>query len=193
LIVTIMALVNTPQFESVKHYYDNVASSDTSIEKKTTGRSEQWEALPLILQDSPFFGVGPGLGRAASWSYAHKGIIFHSLYLQIGAELGFAGLLVLGFFLFDIIRTDLAHLRAYREIAPFLGIVGFMLMGLSVSAIDMSGGLLLGMGMIGGNSANLWRIRARGFGRVRAIFGAPQSQVSSLKALPSAPKDLETR
>jgi O-antigen ligase len=184
LVLTICALANTAAFSSVIHYFNNVASSDTTLEKKTTGRIDQWRALPAILEDSPFFGVGPGSGRDASREYANKGIIFHSLYLQVGAELGFFGLFLLAGLLIHLVARSIAHYKLYHEVVPMLGLAAFMLMGMSVSAIDMSGGLLIGLAFIAGSSSNMWLVRYQGGGRIVTLHEAVDTQQYPAPAAP---------
>jgi O-antigen ligase len=160
LVITIVAGLHlSPRFSNVQHYLVQTFSPDTSIEKRTTGRIDQWRALPVILEASPVWGVGPGGGRAASVAYAGKNIIFHSLYLQIAAETGLLGVPLLLLLLGSVTRSCWAHFRAYGEVVPLIGIVSYMLLGLSVEGLDILGGLLLGVGFIGGNTTNLWIVR----------------------------------
>jgi hypothetical protein len=158
-LIAIIFSLNIPRVESVQHYFLQTISPDTSLQKRTTGRSEQWEAIPAILEASPIWGVGPGGGRAASVFYANKNIIFHSLYLQVTAEMGIAGLMLLLVLLASILRRGVAHARTYGEVVPLLGAASFMMMGLSVEALDIVGGMMLGIAFVGGNPANLWRVR----------------------------------
>jgi len=181
--LALVALANTAALGSVIHYFNNATSADSTIEKRTTGRIDQWRAIPAILKDSPFIGVGPGSGRAASRSYANKGIIFHSLYLQVAAEMGFLGIGLLSILLFDVIQKDVMHFKKYREIVPLLGTIGFMMMGLSVSAIDLSGGLLLGIGLIGGCASNLWMIRGHALGTISALPPEVEADEESFAAI----------
>jgi O-antigen ligase len=149
----------SPRFANVQHYVNQTFSPDTSIEKRTTGRVDQWRAMPVILKMSPVWGVGPGNGRAASVAFAGKNIIFHSVYLQIAAETGMLGSVPLLILLVVVTRRCWAHFRMYHEVVPFIGIVSFMLLGMSVEGLEILGGTLLGVGLIGGNALNLWVVR----------------------------------
>lgn len=159
VIAVVAGLKLSPRFKNVDHYVIQTFSPDTSIEKRTTGRIDQWRALPTILEASPVWGAGPGGGRAASVRYAGKNIIFHSLYLQIAGETALLGSTLLVFLLVSVTRRCWRHFRAYSEVVPLIGIVSFMLLGLSVEGLDILGGMLLGVGFIGGNSLNLWVVR----------------------------------
>jgi O-antigen ligase len=117
--------------------------------------------VPAILEASPIWGVGPGGGRAASVLYANKNIIFHSLYLQAAVEMGVAGMILLAVLLWSIVRRGMAHASHYGEIVPLLGAVSFMIMGVSVEALDIVGGMMLGIAFVGGNPSNLWRVRSQ--------------------------------
>ena len=161
IVVGLLPLLNVSRVANVQHYLEQTFSPDTSIEKRTTGRVDQWRVLPDILSDSPVWGVGPGGGRAASRAYANKNIIFHSLYLQIAGETGLIGIPLLILLLSSTLRMGWQHYRKYGEIVPFLGIVSFMVMGLSVSGLEILGGMLLGVGFLGGNGSNLWIVRER--------------------------------
>lgn len=160
-IVVVLPMVNVSRMANVQHYLVQTFSPDTSLEKRTTGRIDQWRTLPKILSDSPVWGVGPGGGRAASREYANKNIIFHSLYLQIAGETGILGIPFLVLLLGTTLRAAWQHYKHFGEIVPFLGVISFMIMGLSVAGLDIIGGTLLGVGFLGANSSNLWILRER--------------------------------
>lgn len=159
IIVIVLPMVNVSRIANVQHYLIQTFSPDTTIEKRTTGRIDQWRILPELLSDSPVWGVGPGGGRAASRAYANKNIIFHSLYLQIAGETGILGIPFLLLLLASTLRTAWYHYKTFGEIVPVLGIIAFMVMGLSVSGLEILGGMLLGVGFLGGNGSNLWILR----------------------------------
>ncbi len=166
VVLTLVATLNlSSRMATVNHYLVQTFSPDTSIEKRTTGRIDQWRALPTILEASPVWGVGPGGGRTASVFYAKKNIIFHSLYLQIGAELGLAGLTLLGVLLVGVFRKARRHFAMYGEIVPLLGTISFLLVGMSVSGLEIVGGVVIGVGFIAGNRSNLWIVRNQWQGR----------------------------
>lgn len=159
LLLMTLPLLNISRYANVQHYLEQTFSADTSIEKRTTGRVDQWRALPAILSDSPVWGVGPGGGRAASVIYAHKNIIFHSLYLQVAAETGIIGFPLLMLLLATILSRAWMHFRQFGEIVPLIGIISFIVMGLSVEGLDILGGTLLGVGLVGSNSSKLWIVK----------------------------------
>lgn len=133
---------------SVTKYYDKVASSDRTLSQKTTLRSDQWITVGRILEDSPILGAGLGQGYNANVEYGSQHFVFHSLYLQIAAETGAAGLVVLFLFLGRILVDARRHLRMAGEAMPLLGIVAFMIVGLSVTGFDPLSGLYLGLAML---------------------------------------------
>jgi O-antigen ligase len=162
LILTLVSTLNlSSRMANVNHYLEKTFSPDTSIEKRTTGRIDQWRALPTILADSPLWGVGPGGGRAASVFYAKKNIIFHALYLQIGAETGIFGLTLLSVLIVSVSRKAWKHFAVYGEIVPLLATISFLLLGASVSGLEIVGGVVLGVGFVAGSRANLWIVRGR--------------------------------
>jgi O-antigen ligase len=159
LILTVAALTGSSHLQSANHYLLKTISPETSMHSKTSGRIEQWEVFPTVFSDSPVWGFGPGSGRAIAYSYSGANLQWHSLYLLVGAEMGILGLSLLSILLSLLIRDGVRHFRSSDEIVPLLGTISFMLYGLSVSGFDSLGGMLLGLGFIGGNRANLWMVR----------------------------------
>jgi O-antigen ligase len=145
--------------QTLQHYFEKTFSLDESWSKRTTGRAEQWEAFPRVIHDSPAYGFGPGNGRAISRLYAKKNIIWHSIYLQFGAETGLIGLGLLGLILLSFIRRAWKHFRHAREIVPLIGILGFMTIGVSVPALDGLSGMFLGLAFIGCDFSKFWVVR----------------------------------
>ena len=145
LVVLIGVLLQTERGPSIQHYYDNAVADDRSLDKRTTGRADQWEKFPLVFDASPLWGFGPGNGKAVSLRYTKEGKPWHSLYLLIGAETGVIGLALLGLLLVSLIRRAVGHWRTCHEIVPLLGIVCTMTIGVSVSGIDAISGVFLGL------------------------------------------------
>lgn len=137
------ALIATGAAESVRYYFAKTVDTETTLAKRTTGRSEQWELMPRLLHEFPL-GYGPGSGSASSVYYDHKALNWHSLYLHVGAETGFLGLGILACLLAAFLHQAAAHLRLCREVMPLLGIAGYMTIGVSVSAFDAVSGIYLG-------------------------------------------------
>jgi len=159
LVLTVLALMGSPRMQDVIHYFTKATSADTNLTQKTEGRIEQWEAFPAVFQASPVWGFGPGRGVDIAIEFAGRKLEWHSIYLLIGAETGAIGLSILFIFLGLLLWEGLVHLRTYGEIAPLIGTVSFMIMGLSVSALDSLGGLLLGVGFLACKNSNLWLLR----------------------------------
>ena len=168
LALTLMVLENSSHVQAANRYLMKVISPDTSMEVKTTGRIEQWRAFPAAFWDSPILGFGPGMSRNVSLAYSGENLVYHSLYLQIGAELGLVGLSVLTLLLVMLIRNGIVHFLRYGEIVPIIGTLSFLTMALSVTALDSLGGTLLGIGFIGCDYSNLWIVRSE-FGVIRRV------------------------
>src|SRR5262249_10536724 len=82
------------------------------------------------------------------WLYTGRHLLWHSLYLQVIAETGLLGAIPLFTILGLLLHRGVQHLRRYGEIAPLLGVIGFMSLGLSVSAFDAGSGVFLGLAFI---------------------------------------------
>lgn len=133
---------------SVMKYYDKVASSNRTMAQKTTMRSDQWITVGRILHTSPILGVGVGQGYNANVEYGSQHFVFHSLYLQIAAETGSVGLFILFLFLGRVVVDAKRHLQVVGEAVPLLGIVAFMVVGLSVTGFDPLSGIYLGLALL---------------------------------------------
>lgn len=145
--------------QTLQHYIEKTFSPEESWSKRTTGRAEQWEAFPRVIADSPVFGFGPGNGRRISVLYAHKNIIWHSTYLQFGAETGLIGLSLLLLLLFAFLRRAWRHYKRVREVMPLIGILGFLTIAVSVPALDGLSGMFLGLALIGCDFSRFWVLR----------------------------------
>lgn len=141
-------VIATPQGQKVATVFDKTVDSDRSLRNRTSGRSVQWEALPDVFAKSPIWGWGPGSGKDVVWLYTGRHLLWHSLYLQVIAETGLIGTIPLFTILALLLRRGAIHLRRYGEITPLLGVIGFMSLGLSVSAFDASSGVFLGLAFI---------------------------------------------
>lgn len=153
-VVAVAVLLQTSRGTAIKHYFDNT-SSENSLEKRTTGRADQWESFPRVLGDSPIWGFGPGSGKAISLRYTKEGKPWHALYLFVGTETGLIGLLGLAFFLGTLMQRGFAHWQFCGELAPLLALLCFMIIGVSVSGIDAISGLFLGFAFLGTDSQNI--------------------------------------
>ncbi len=159
LIIGAALYVHFDNDQMVRHYLHETFSPDESWSKRTTGRAEQWEAFPRVIRDSPVWGFGPGNGRRISIIYAHKNIIWHSLYLQVGAEAGLIGMALLAILLGAMIRRAWLHNRMVGEIMPLIGIAGFMMIGVSVPAFDGLSGMYVGLALAGCDFSRMYVVR----------------------------------
>jgi O-antigen ligase len=122
-------------------------------------RVAQWESFPVAFADAPIIGFGPGTGKGVSIRYSGHSLIWHSLYMQIGIECGSIGLVLLALFLGALLYNGFRHLHIHGEIAPLLGVVGFMAIAVSIPAVDGVSGLLLGFSLVGGDASRFRIVR----------------------------------
>jgi len=122
-------------------------------------RVAQWQSFPVAFADAPIVGFGPGSGKSVSRQYSGHNLIWHSLYMQIGIECGSIGLVLLALFLCALLYNGFRHLRIHGEIAPLLGVVGFMTIAVSIPAVDGVCGLLLGFSLVGGDLSRFRIVR----------------------------------
>jgi hypothetical protein len=122
-------------------------------------RVAQWESFPAAFADAPIIGFGPGSGKQVSRQYSGHNLIWHSLYMQIGIECGSIGLALLALFLGALLYNGFRHLHTHGEIAPLLGVIGFMTIAVSIPAVDGVCGLLLGFSLAGGNLSRFRIVR----------------------------------
>ncbi len=159
LAIVIFLFTQVTESEVLSNYFEKTFSADESWSKRTTGRAEQWEAIPRVVAASPVWGFGPGNGRRVSVLYAHKNIIWHSLYMQFAAETGLLGLSLLIILLSALIRRAWHHYRRAGEVIPLVGILGFMTIGVSVPALDGLSGMFVGLALIGCDFSRFWVVR----------------------------------
>ena len=152
-----VVVLRTGRGEDIEHFYDKSFSADNTLAQSTSGRSDQWEVFPVAFMDSPLFGFGPGSGKTVWAEYSlesgafHSGdtIAWHSLYLQLGIETGMVGLIALLFLIIALMISAIWHWRRSGDSGIFLGLLGFLIIGLSVSAIDAGSGVFLGLAFLG--------------------------------------------
>ena len=138
-------VLSTSQGEHITTVFTKTVDSNRSLANRTSGRSSMWEALPKVFAESPVWGWGPGMGGDADFAYTHRHLLFHALYAQIIAECGLVGFIPMVIILFATLRRAIGHYRRYGELVPVVGIVGFMLIGVSVTAFDFVSGVYLGL------------------------------------------------
>jgi O-antigen ligase len=156
--VALFVALSTGRGGSVIKFYSKVASSDTSLSKKTTGRFDQWARLPTVFANSPIWGHGGGSGASIYHEFGGKELQWHSLYLQLLVETGAVGFLVFGVILLAIGNRAREHLRATGEVVPLIAVLCYLTIGLSISAIDGISGVYLGLALVAGNSQGFWRV-----------------------------------
>jgi O-antigen ligase len=155
----LVGVLQTESGEKISEYFEMATDSERTLSQKTTGRFEQWMLFPKVLEDSPIWGVGPGLQKKAyaDYSWVDKEVehkkgeerVFHSIYMQVGVETGMVGLIVLTGFFTKLIFTGLWYRHVTGSIVPLFGIVGFMTIGISVVGMDGISGLFLGLAFLG--------------------------------------------
>jgi hypothetical protein len=156
--VALFIILSTGRGVWVMKFYNAVATSDTSLSKKTTGRFNQWERLPVVFASSPIWGHGGGSGAAIYHEFGGKELQWHSLYLQLLVETGAVGFLIFGAILLAIGNRAREHLRATGEVVPLIAVLCYLTIGLSVSAIDGISGVYLGLALVAGNYQGFWRV-----------------------------------
>jgi O-antigen ligase/polysaccharide polymerase Wzy-like membrane protein len=154
-----IGLLQTEKGERVIEWYGHTMGEDVSASNSTSGRSEMWELFPKVFLDSPIWGFGPGSGPAvyATYSISDPRVTFkrgvamqwHALYLHIGVETGLIGLTMVTVFFVTLIYKVFIYRRVHGEVGPLLGIVCFMTIGLSVTALDPLSGMFLGLALLG--------------------------------------------
>ena len=118
---------------------EEVASGD--VEKGSSGRTEIWKATVDVIAMSPLIGVGWGqLPTAMEQTAYGDGRVAHNLYLEIWAEAGIPGL-VLVLVLFGIGIREALALRREEGFARILGNAFFYYM-LALVIANVFGGRL---------------------------------------------------
>lgn len=140
-------------------YFDRATSSERSLAQKTTGRFDQWQKFPEVFAASPVWGHGPGSGASSYTAVSGRNLVWHSLYLHVGAETGLVGLLCLMAILCGLLSRAIRHARLTGEVSPLVGSVCFATIGVSVTGFDAVSGIYLGFGFLGMNLAGLRVIR----------------------------------
>lgn len=168
LVVVSLAMMATQRGEFLSEFYDKTFSDDRSMAQKSSGRSDQWEIFPQVFKESPIWGFGPGSGKEVYGQFSTVAendiglrgeIAWHSLYLQVGVEAGLIGLIGLTLLLAPLLFRGFTHWRLHGSSAPLIGVIGYMVIGLSVSALDAVSGLFLGIGFLSAKASVAHRFR----------------------------------
>ncbi len=159
MIFVLLGVLQTERGEKVAEWFELATDSERTWSEKTTGRAEQWQLFLNVFQDSPIWGVGPGLGNEAYAYYSwideeitlRKGsnLAWHAIYMHVGVETGIIGLLILMGFLMALIFRSLHYRQATGNVVPLIGILGFMTLGLTMPGIHGLAGLYLGLAFHG--------------------------------------------
>jgi O-antigen ligase len=157
--IATLAVLTTERGAQVSNVFDKTMDSNRSLANRTSGRSSMWEALPEIFAESPVWGWGPGSGADVDYLFTHRHLIFHSLYEQIIVECGMLGFLPMMVTLFAALYRAIQHYRRYGEATPLIGIVGFMIIGVSVTAFDFVSGTYLGLALMSRESNTRYAMR----------------------------------
>lgn len=152
----ILAVLQTDRGPTVRHYFTQAVSDEKSLDKRTTGRANQWQSFPRLFNDSPLWGFGPGSGKAVSLKYTREGKPWHSLYLLLGAELGLLGLTAIALFIAALVYRGAMHHRRRGELTPLMCAVAFMFIGVSVTGLDSISGVFVGLALQAGELSG-WR------------------------------------
>jgi O-antigen ligase len=138
--------------------FERTFSEKRSVLQKTSGRSDQWMLFPRVMEDAPLWGFGPGSGTQVYARYSaldpriryRRGgeAPWHSLYLHVAVETGVVGSVALLVLFTAMLASNVRSWRERREITPFLGTVGFLIIALTVSGMDAASGLFLGLGLL---------------------------------------------
>ena len=143
----LVALLQTDRGPTVRHYFTQAVSDEKSLDKRTTGRANQWQSFPRLFNDSPLWGFGPGSGKEVSLRYTREGKPWHSLYLHVGAELGLLGLTAIALLISALLYKGVAHHHRSGELTPLMCAVAFMFIGVSVTGLDSMSGVFVGLAL----------------------------------------------
>jgi O-antigen ligase len=144
----------------VQKYMAKTFDSPEYWSAENNARVAQWESFPHAFGEAPPWGFGPGTGKAVSLKYSGHKLIWHSLYLHMAIECGFIGACLLAFFLLTLVVRGIRYASWTGELAPLIGVVGFMVIASTIPAIDGASGLFLGFGLLSCETAGLWVLRA---------------------------------
>jgi O-antigen ligase len=146
-LATVLVLLSN-RGAKIQTVFEKTVDSDRSLKNRTSFRSVQWAALPQVFAMSPIWGWGPGSGKDVDFLYTGRHLAWHALYLQVIGETGLLGFVALLCILGSLVRRGVMHLRRWGEITPLIGIIAYMILGLSVSGFDSFSGIFIGMAFI---------------------------------------------
>lgn len=145
--VVLSYVVTTDKGEYALRYLLKLTDENKTFEQRTTGRIEQWYAMPAAFRDSPIWGHGLGRNREIAQVYTGRLLAWHSLYLHFIAETGLLGLVPVLVFIALVFSRALKHWSVHGDAVPTAAIVGFAVTGLSVNCLDATSGLWMGVAL----------------------------------------------
>lgn len=177
LVIATVAVLQTSEGAFLEGWFQRTFSPDRTLLQKTSGRSDQWLLFPVVMSHAPLWGFGPGTGKDV---YAHYSLLdpnikfskgdemaWHSLYLQVGVEVGFIGLAVVIVLLGRIVWMTYRHWSRTGELVPLLGITSFLVVAGTVSGMDPFAGMFLGLAFLASRPRTRRRRNRRPKARVR--------------------------
>lgn len=159
LAVAGLAVMSSSRGDSIGKYFRRAVSPDRSFSQRTTGRYDQWVAMPKIVARSPAWGHGPGSGAETNFRFTGSHKSWHSLYLQVLVETGAIGFFALVLLFGSLLARGLWHVRVTGDPVPLTGTLCFMTIAVSVSGMDAISGVFLGLGFLGREFAGTWVLR----------------------------------
>ncbi|MBV9746635.1 MAG: O-antigen ligase family protein [Acidobacteriia bacterium] len=147
----IAALLSTKRGSNVASYFTKTLDSERSLANRTSFRSVQWEVFPDVFWESPIWGWGPGSGVEVAGEFTGRHLGWHSMYLQLGGETGMIGLGSLIVLLVSLTLRGLSYQSRTGEMVPLIGLVIYMTIGLSVTGMDSTSGVFLGLAFASAN------------------------------------------
>lgn len=154
-----LVVMSTTRGESIGKYFERAFAPDRSLSQRTTGRFDQWVAMPEIVARSPVWGHGAGSGAETNRRFTGSHKSWHSLYLQVLVETGAIGFLGLVLLFGSLLARGLHHVRVTGDPVPLTGTLCFMTVAVSVSGMDAISGVFLGLGFLGREYAGTWILR----------------------------------
>jgi O-antigen ligase len=143
-LATVLVLLSN-RGAKIQTVFEKTVDSDRTLKNRTSFRSVQWEAMPAVFWASPIWGWGPGSGKNVDFMYTGRHLAWHALYLQVIGETGLVGFIALMWILGSLLRRGIGHLKRWGEIVPLIGIVAYLVLGMSVSGFDSFSGIFLGL------------------------------------------------
>lgn len=159
LAVVALLVMSSSRGESIGQYFLRAFAPGRTLAQRTTGRYNQWVAMPRIVAESPVWGHGPGSGVDTNARFTGSRKAWHSLYLQMLVETGAIGFLLLLLLFGGLLAGGMRHLRVTGDPIPLCGALCFMTIAISVSGLDAISGVFLGLGFLGSRFSGMWMVR----------------------------------